>query len=182
MPECAATSITPESKLGVVLDRWPGLEAVLIELSPHFRALKNPVLRRTVAKVATLRQVSQVSGVPLATLIGRLREGAGLSPLAVTDDKGGTHAERPTWAVRGALTRTFDARAAIEAGEHPMPQVMSELATLKDAQVYELLTPFVPAPLVDLALKKGFESFTMVEGVGLVRTYFRKEDRTPERP
>ncbi len=57
MPECAA-SITPDSRLGDLLERWPGLEDVLLELSPHFRALRNPVLRRTVAKVATLRQVS----------------------------------------------------------------------------------------------------------------------------
>ncbi len=34
MPERAASGITPESLLGDLLERWPGLEAVLIELSP----------------------------------------------------------------------------------------------------------------------------------------------------
>jgi Domain of unknown function (DUF1858) len=174
MPECAAASITPESRLGDLLERWPGLEAVLIELSPHFRALKNPVLRRTVAKVATLRQVSSVSGVPLGTLIERLRAGAGLAPLAIGDESGGAPAERPPWAVERAVTRTHDARAAIEAGEHPLPKVMADLAALGEAQVYELLTPFVPAPLVDLAREKGFSSFSSVEEGGLVRTFFRK--------
>jgi hypothetical protein len=77
MPECAAT-ITPDSRLGELLERWPALEDVLVQLSPHFRALRNPVLRRTVAKVATLRQVSSVSGVALGVLIERLRAGAGL--------------------------------------------------------------------------------------------------------
>jgi hypothetical protein len=33
--ECAAAAITPDSRLGDLLERWPGLEAVLIELSPH---------------------------------------------------------------------------------------------------------------------------------------------------
>jgi len=182
MPEYDSASITPESKLGDLLERWPALEAVLIELSPHFRALKSPVLRRTVAKVATLRQVSKVSGVPLATLIERLREGAGLSPLAVTDDSGDAPAERPPWAVEGAATQTHDARAAIEGGEHPLPQVLADLATLEDAQVYELLTPFVPAPLVDLARGKGFLSYSVVEDGGMVRTYFRKDDWTAQRP
>ncbi len=175
MLECAA-SITPESRLGEVLERWPGLEDVLLDLSPHFRALRNPVLRRTVAKVATLRQVSAVSGVALGVLIERLRAGAGLAPVAVSDETGDAPAERPPWAVSGAVARTHDARAAIESGEHPMPRVMADLAALGEAEVYELLTPFVPAPLVDLARGNGFSSFSVVESDALVRTYFRRRD------
>jgi hypothetical protein len=176
MPECAAASITPDSKVGELLERWPGLEEVLIELSPHFRALRNPVLRRTVAKVATLRQVSTVSGVPLGVLIERLRAGAGLPPVAVAavDANAGAAAERPTWAEARTATRTHDARAAIEAGEHPLPRVMSDLAALGEADVYQLVTPFVPAPLVDLAHDKGFASHSVLEREGLVRTFFRR--------
>jgi len=175
MPERGTGTITPDSKIGELLERWPGLEAVLVELSPHFQALANPVLRRTVAKVATLRQVSTVSGVPLGVLIERLRAGAGLSPVEVAEEGAGGPAERPAWAVEGAVVRTLDARAAIEAGEHPMPQVMADLAKLGDAQVYELVTPFVPAPLLDLARGKGFASYSVTEAPGLVRSYFRKE-------
>jgi hypothetical protein len=174
MPEGTAPCITPDSRLGDLLERWPGLEAVLIELPPHFRALRNPVLRRTVAKVATLRQVSAVSGVPLGTLIERLRAGAGLPPLALAEESGAP-AERPAWAAEAAVARTHDARAALEAGEHPLPRVMADLAALADSEVYELLTPFVPAPLVDLARGKGFQSFSVAEADGLVRTYFRRE-------
>ena len=176
MPEREAANITPDSRIGELLERWPELEALLVDLSPHFKALANPVLRRTVAKVATLRQVSTVSGVPLGVLVEKLRAGAGLSLLPVTEEGGGAPIERPAWAVEGAVTRTLDARAAIEAGEHPMPTVMADLATLGSAQVYELVTPFVPAPLLDLARGKGFASYSVTEAPGLVRSYFRKED------
>ena len=175
MPEQGPGNITPDSKIGELLERWPGLEAVLVELSPHFKALANPVLRRTVAKVATLRQVSTVSGVSLSVLVEKLRASAGLSPVAIAEEGAGGPAERPAWAVEGAVVRTLDARAAIEAGEHPMPQVMADLAKLGDAQVYELVTPFVPAPLLDLARGKGFASYSVTEASGLVRSYFRKE-------
>jgi hypothetical protein len=173
MSECLA-AITPDSKLGELLERWPGLEDVLVQLSPHFRALRNPVLRRTVAKVATLRQVSSVSGVALGTLIERLREGAGLPPGALPEEEATAPRERPAWASEDAATQTLDARSSIEAGEHPLPRVMSELAALLDADVYQLLTPFVPAPLVDLARSKGFESYSVKEGDALVRTFFRR--------
>jgi hypothetical protein len=169
------TSITPDTRVGDLLDRFPGLEAVLIELSPRYRALENPVLRRTVAKVATLRQVAAVGGVPLATLIDRLRAAAGVAPLDVSaDEKGGAPAERPSWAAEAAIAKRLDARAAIEAGEHPLPKVMADLATLGEGQVYELVTPFVPAPLVDLAREKGFECASLSEGEAVVRTYFRR--------
>jgi hypothetical protein len=95
--------------------------------------------------------------------------------LSWSEEVGGAPTGRPAWAVEGAVIRTLDARAAIEAGEHPMPQVMADLAKLGDAQVYELVTPFVPAPLLDLARGKGFASYTVTEAPGLVRSYFRKE-------
>jgi hypothetical protein len=175
MPDCPAAGITPDSRLGELLERWPALEAVLLEISPHFRALKNPVLRRTIARVATLRQVSKVSGVPLGALVERLRAGAGLSPLGeAAGEAEEAPVERPAWAAEGAAARTRDARAAIEAGEHPMPQVMADLAALAEAQVYQLLTPFVPAPLVDLARQKGFQAYSLVAAEGEVHTFFRR--------
>lgn len=173
MPECAAT-ITPDSRLGELLERWPVLEEVLLEISPHFKALRNPVLRRTVAKVATLRQVSTVSGVALGVLIERLRAGAGLAPVAV-EEEDDAPAERPPWAEARNVARTHDARAAIEAGEHPMQRVMADLAALGDGDVYALVTPFAPAPLVDLARRKGFVSYSAKEGDALVRTFFRRD-------
>jgi hypothetical protein len=173
MADCAAT-ITPDSKIGDLLQRWPELEDVLVELSPHFRALRNPVLRRTVAKIATLRQVSAVSGVALGVLVSTLRAGAGLAPGAVDDEGPAAPVERPAWAVEREVTRTHDARAAIEAGGHPMTRVMADLVALGEGEVYVLVTPFVPAPLVDLARGKGFAAFSVTEGEALVRTYFRR--------
>ncbi|HOK52235.1 MAG TPA: DUF1858 domain-containing protein [Bacteroidales bacterium] len=41
--------ITPQTKVGELLEAYPQLEAKLLELSPKFGHLKNPVLRRTVA-------------------------------------------------------------------------------------------------------------------------------------
>lgn len=179
MPDTAA-AITPDSKVGDLLVRWPELEDVLVELSPHFRALRNPVLRRTIAKVATLRQVSSVSGVALGVLVARLREGAGLAPGAAdaggAEEGGAARAEeRPAWASEREVKRTHDARAAIDAGEHPMPRVMADLAALGDGEVYALVTPFVPAPLVDLAREKGFLAFSVAEDEARVRTYFRRD-------
>ena len=70
--------ITPETKIAELLEAYPQLEDVLIQQSPHFKALKNPILRKTVAKVATLERASQMSGIPVRRLVGVLREVVGL--------------------------------------------------------------------------------------------------------
>jgi hypothetical protein len=45
--------------------------------TPAFEKLRNPVLRRTVARITTLRQAASVGGVSLGEIIGRLRVSAG---------------------------------------------------------------------------------------------------------
>jgi uncharacterized protein (DUF2249 family) len=68
--------------------------------------------------------------------------------------------------------KTLDARPILDAGEHPLAQVMADLAELPAGQAYDLLTPFVPHPLIDKAADAGYAGSTSVEPGGLVRTRF----------
>lgn len=45
--------ITPKTRVGELLEKYPELEETLMELAPAFQKLKNPVIRRTIGKVAT---------------------------------------------------------------------------------------------------------------------------------
>jgi uncharacterized protein len=79
---------------------------------------------------------------------------------------------RPPWATVSAATRTLDARPMIAAGEHPAGQVMTLLAGLAGGQVLQLLTPFIPEPLIERARAAGYLAHTVVEELGLARTFF----------
>ncbi len=61
--------ITPSITVHALLDAYPELEEVLICIAPPFKKLRNPILRRTVAKVATLKQAASVGGVSIDELI-----------------------------------------------------------------------------------------------------------------
>ena len=52
--------ITSTTKVADLLKSYPELEDVLIAMAPPFKKLKNPVLRRSVAKLATLQQAAAV--------------------------------------------------------------------------------------------------------------------------
>ena len=153
-------AITPDAKVGPLLEEYPQLEGVLIAMSPAFGHLRNPVLRRTVAKVATLRQVAKIGNVDLGVLVNRLRESAGIKETwagGTTPDNTG---DAPAWLDKQGIVKTFDARSLIAGGGHPLEAVLSELKDLKAGEVFELLTPFLPAPLLDIVRKKGYEVWT----------------------
>ena len=64
-------SILPSTKVGALLDRYPELEGILIRLTPVFKKLRNPFLRKGVAKVASLKHAAAVAGVPVNDLVNK---------------------------------------------------------------------------------------------------------------
>lgn len=169
MPD--AMTITPETKILALLEQYPRLEETLLEISPAFAKLQNPLLRRTIARLATLRQVAQIGNVPLADLINRLRQQVGQSEGTFEDTMKN---ERPAWLADKNIQERLDARPMLEAGEHPLAMVMAGLQKLPDGKLFELITPFLPAPLLEQARQKGFQVFSETLSDNLVKSYFCK--------
>ncbi len=164
--------ITPETKISTLLDHYPQLEELLIEMAPAFKKLKNPILRKTIAKVATLRQVAQIGDVSLATMINKLRTAVGqTTDIEIRDETKDSFAP-PKWFDPSKIVKSLDARPIIESGHQPMSQVLDELKGLKSGEIYELITPFVPAPLIDMAKKKNYQAWSQQIEQNVTQTYF----------
>jgi DUF438 domain-containing protein len=61
--------LKPESKLDPLLEGYPFLLEFLARYSPKFQKLRNPILRKTVGKVATLDQVARMGDIPVGRLL-----------------------------------------------------------------------------------------------------------------
>ncbi len=163
--------ITPKTKVGEVLDAYPQLEAVLLELSPSFAKLKNPILRKTVAKVASLQQAAVVGGLKVDELVNRLRKEVGQGTLNETAGEGSYISQtRPEWFNEAKIKQRFDATPVINSGGSPMAEILKIAQNLNPGEILELKTPFVPAPIIDLLTGKGFKTFSLEKG-GVVLTY-----------
>jgi hypothetical protein len=57
--------INAKTKVDELLKQYPFLENFLITLSPKFKGLKNPIMRKTMGKVATLEMAASISGLNL---------------------------------------------------------------------------------------------------------------------
>ncbi len=167
------TAIIPDMKVSQLLKDYPELEKTLLSLSPAFAKLKNPVLRRTVAKVTSLRQAAKVANLKLSTMINALRQEAGLSTLNdLTENDMSISTQPPEWFSRSAVTVSFDAREKIENGESPLEDVMKKLNVLSSGEILELTTSFIPAPLIDAAGKKNYTCWTQKKEDDLFKSYF----------
>ncbi len=168
--------ITPETKVAAFLEAFPELEETLLQISPAFAKMKNPVLRRTVAKAANLGQAAKVGGVAVGELINRLRKAAGLGEYDAGAHDASEATAVPGWFKPEAVHNTLDAVPLIESGEQPLPLITRKLNELTEGDIFELVTPFVPAPAVDMGKNRGFEVWVKKESDDRIRTYFYKHD------
>lgn len=63
-----------------LLREYPELEDKLIAMAPPFEKLRNPALRKSIGKVATLKHIASVANTPLTELINKINQEIGQSP------------------------------------------------------------------------------------------------------
>lgn len=160
--------------VGPLLEAHPELEDVLLGLSPAFARLRNPVLRATLARFATLEHAAKVSGVPLPTLVGTLRRALGQGPgEAVAEAPSLVRDRLPDGFETARVVETLDVAAMLAQGTHPLAAVRRLLAEHPAGSIVRLRSPFEPAPLLDHAREEGWEAAVLREGEAFV-TLLRK--------
>jgi hypothetical protein len=166
--------ITPKTKVFDIIEAYPELEAILIAYVPTFEKLKNPVLRRTVGKVATLQQAAIIGNVNVGLLVNQLRQEIGQNTEEINSEEHQYIYQKPEWFDENKVTVKFDAREMLANGEHPVAQVMEDLKKQKDDEIYQLITPFLPVPLIDKASSLNFIHWIEKENDELFFIYFIK--------
>jgi hypothetical protein len=147
--------ITPKTRVLQLIEAYPELEEVLVSYVPEFKKLRNPVLRNTVARIATLQQAASIANIKVEELINRLRKEAGQEDIEDLVQETGYNTERPDWFSPELIAGGLDAAVMLSAGEHPVSQVIADLNVLPQGRIYELKAPFLPAPLIDKASSLG---------------------------
>lgn len=147
--------ITPDTKVGELLECYPELENILIAMAPPFKKLTNPMLKKTVAKVTSLKQAAIVGNVSLGKMINELRKAAGMELVSCNEHS----CNEEKFSVSDEqIIKVYDARQDLENGIVPVIKVMNELKAMKAGEALKLITPFLPAPMIDKAKEKGYKT------------------------
>jgi hypothetical protein len=175
-------AITPATRVGDLLEADPRFEDALIRISPVFTRLRNPLFRKTLAKIATLEQAARIAGIPVDELVSSLRQAAaeesisGRGGASAGDLKAGSSGDtgkEGTMAaaqneaggelgagdagapVTGTVRLRIDADELLASGEHPLGRVLRQASSLAPGEVLELTASFRPEPLLDAVRKAG---------------------------
>jgi TusA-related sulfurtransferase len=171
----STVTIGPETRVADLLDAHPQAEEILIAIAPQFKALKNPVLRRTVAKVATLEQAAKVAGMQVRELVLKLRQELGVEGGGeVVESDGTVSLEAPGWVLVDAEVN-IDGGALLDSGETPVARTSTALAGMNSGEVLVVSAPFQPAPLIDSLRAKGHEVYAREESDATWRVWIKKQ-------
>ena len=81
----------------------------------------------------------------------------------------------PAWLTPSHIRITLDARPLLAQGIHPLAQVQQQCAELNSGEIFEIITPFPPAPMIEKMSAEGYQTHSELnETDGMFHTYFAK--------
>jgi hypothetical protein len=166
--------ITPSTKISDLLKAYPELEEVLLATAPPFKKLKNPFLRRGVARVASIRHISSVGNVPLDELVNKLREAVGQPVTDVSYSEEEYFGAQPEWFSADRVAVTIDEDELDDKNKMTLVVIHERSKDVAKGGIIELVTTFLPAPGIDIMKSKGYSTWSREEEDGVVRSYFLK--------
>ena len=149
--------ITLATTIADLLENHEGMKEILIRINPKFKKLNNPVLRRTIAKLATVKQAAIVGGMDADDLLNQLRVAVGQEALESERSEPLKEQEPlPRWAEK-TPTATLNANEILDNEGNPLAEANKTVKTLASEEILEIVSDFRPEPLIDEFTKKGYE-------------------------
>lgn len=155
------SDITLQTKIAQIMSDYPELEQTLLELSPAFAKLQNPVLRKTIARVTSVQQAASIAGLDPAHMLTMLRKAAGLETTAA-DSVNSAESQHllsmpvPGWFSEEAVEIKYNATKVLEQGNVPMAEILDAAKKINGREIFLFVTPFVPAPIIEILNNKGY--------------------------
>ena len=162
-----------DTTIADLLNNYKGMKDILIGINPKFKKLNNPILRRTLAKLATVKQAAIIGGMKPEDLLNQLRVAVGQEPISLSLDDEINKDEIPAWAKQKAVLE-LNANELLDADKNPLAEVAKALKKLKSGEILALIADFKPEPLIEEFKKQGLQTATIQEGEDIFITKILK--------
>lgn len=167
--------ITPKTTVADLLTDYPQLESLLIEKAPVFVKLRNPLLRKTIARVTTLAQAATIANLSVGAFVNSLRTAVGQTTTEALEPGGTTYkSQQPDWFDPAVVVDTIDITAMLDKGEQPVHEVLARLNYLAEGDILAINAGFIPAPLIDKTLSLGFDHWVKTVEKEAYTVYFHR--------
>jgi len=167
--------ITLETKIADLLNDYENMKDILIGINPKFKKLNNPILRRTIGKVAGVRQAAIVGGMKPMVLLNLLRRLVGQDVIEDYEEHGSSQRveSAPEWASSKPL-HSVDANRLLDDDKNPLAETQKILKSMSTGEVMSISADFQPEPLIEEFIKKGHDVYTQKLSDSKFVTYVQK--------
>lgn len=148
---------------------------VIAAINPHFKKLKNPVLRKVLAPRVSIEDAARIGKCKVEDFFSALAsigfeiEYIDKESPAITSDEN-TEIQQ---AISFGKVKRLDVRPVLERGADPFKIIMDEIQSLPNGFVLEVVNSFEPTPLIKILNKKGYTSF-ISRNNEVISTFFLK--------
>ncbi|CAN5745093.1 hypothetical protein BH10BAC3_BH10BAC3_09090 [soil metagenome] len=171
--------INADTKIATLLKHHADALEAIITLSPDFKKLRNPFLRKLMAGRTSIAMASKIGGCTPEAFFKKLQPlGFDADTLTVTSETI-SQEQKPMPAfinnMQASQTITLDVRPMLAAGNDPLQLIQQRVKALQQGQVLKIINTFEPTPLINLLGRRGFVSYVKQVKENVIETYFYKE-------
>lgn len=170
--------VTAKTKISDLIKANPDTIEAIAQINKHFKKLRNPILRKTLARRITIEDAAKVGGVTVDVFFEKLanigfeieQQKERIAPKTETN--------KMEFIIDNAGVTELDVRPYIEAGNDPFQIIMAAIKELPEGNVLKIINSFEPIPLINVLKGKGYRSMVERPESGVVCTYFKKGEKT----
>lgn len=166
-------TINADTKISALLKHHPDALETIVSLSPDFKKLRNPVLRKLMAGRTSIAMAAKIGGCKPEDFFQKLMP-LGFEAGAPVQEKVQEQKKLPDFlrTMQPEQVKTLDVRSMLTSGRDPLQLIIQTVKQLEAEQVLKIINSFEPTPLISVLKKQGFESFADHKSPQLVETWF----------
>lgn len=176
--------INGKTKISEIIKANENAIEAIASINPHFKKLKNPVLRKVLAPRVTISDAAKVGKCDVQEIFNKLKSIGFEIENSVGNEKEREMTQKEvhpkiTEAIAAQKIKTLDVRPILESGIDPFKAIMETVTTLPEGFAIELINTFEPVPLINILHKRGFVYSTEWRG-DVIHVFFAKAEVAKE--
>lgn len=169
--------INKNTKISQLINHHKDALQVIVQLSPDFKKLRNPLIRKLMASRTSIAMASKIGGCTPEDFFDALEK---LGFETKTDEntihKTPKDKAKPDFlkSLKATQIETFDVRNLLANGNDPLKIILKKIKQLEIGHALNVINTFEPVPLIALMEKQGFKTYVETIAEDRFDTYFYK--------
>ncbi|HEY8689516.1 MAG TPA: DUF2249 domain-containing protein [Chitinophagaceae bacterium] len=171
-------TINSQTKIAAIIKAHPDALETIISISPKFKKLRNPILRKMMAGRTSIGMASKIGDCDVKIFFNKLKSlGFEIDATEISNAEEKRSVPGFITSLKKEQLVELDVRPVIASGKDPLSIIIEKVKTIKAGQVLKIINTFEPIPLIRLLEKQGFIVYADVINDDLVETYFYKQGK-----